>query len=70
MVMNNGNAPTVTSAKEAPKEVIRGTDDDDTAEGYSVTFVENFAATMIQKVVRGSKTRTELPAVCVLAFVH
>jgi len=62
MVMKNDNAPTVTPAKETPKEVIRGTDDDDTIEGYSVTFVENFAATMIQKVVRGSKMRTELPA--------
>lgn len=65
------NTPTVTPAKEAPKDIILGTEElngDDVGEGYDVTFVENFAATMIQKVVRGSQARTELPAVCLLAF--
>lgn len=65
---NDGNgteSKTVTPAKEGPKEMIlvtEGLNDDDTGEGYSVTFVENFAATMIQKVVRGSQARTELPS--------
>ena len=68
VVIRNVNGHTEPAAKEAPIEVNRHTEDvndDDTAEGYSVTFVENFAATMIQKVVRGSQARTGLPAVCI-----